>query len=93
MLSPQSVLGAASNPPITLSLLAERLVCLELHFDDPTDLDIRMRELSSLSKAIFTAAKNIEAVHGAILTSQILLESLTNFKVVSELLFCCSLSR
>jgi hypothetical protein len=63
MLSPQSVLGAASNPPTTLSLLAERLTCLELHFDDPTDLDIRMRELSSLSKAIFTAAKNIEAVH------------------------------
>jgi hypothetical protein len=63
MLSPQSVLGAASNPPTTLGLLAERLTCLELHFDDPTDLDIRMRELSSLSKAIFTAAKNIEAVH------------------------------
>ena len=63
MLSPQSVLGAANNPPTTLSLLAERLTCLELHFDDPTDLDIRMRELSTLSKAIFTAAKNIEAVH------------------------------
>jgi hypothetical protein len=63
MLSPQSVLGAASNPPTTLGLLAERLTCLELHFDDPTDLDVRMRELSSLSKAIFTAAKNIEALH------------------------------
>ncbi|KAH7073398.1 hypothetical protein FB567DRAFT_199511 [Paraphoma chrysanthemicola] len=63
MLSPQSVLGAANNPPNTLGLLAERLTCLELHFDDPTDLDNRMRELSSLSKAVFTAAKNIEAVH------------------------------
>jgi hypothetical protein len=63
MLSPQSVLGAASNPPTTLGLLAERLTCLELHFDDPTDLDLRMRKLSTLSKAIFTAAKNIEAVH------------------------------
>lgn len=63
MLSPQSVLGAASNPPTTLNVLAERLTCLELHFDDGTDLDIRMRQLSSLSKAIFTAAKNIEAVH------------------------------
>jgi hypothetical protein len=63
MLSPQSVLGAANPPPTTLGLLAERLTCLELHFDDPTDLDIRMRELSSLSKAVFTAAKNIEAVH------------------------------
>lgn len=63
MLSPQSVLGAANNPPTTLSVLAERLTCLELHFDDGTDLDNRMRELSPLSKAIFTAAKNIEAVH------------------------------
>jgi len=63
MLSPQSVLGAANSPPTTLGLLAERLTCLELHFDDPTDLDSRMRELSPLSKAIFTAAKNIEAVH------------------------------
>lgn len=63
MLSPQSVLGAASNPPTTLSVLAERLTCLELHFDDGTDLDIRMRQLSSLSRAVFTAAKNIEAVH------------------------------
>lgn len=63
MLSPQSVLGAVSNPPPTLSVLAERLTCLELHFDDGVDLDIRMRQLSSLSRAIFTAAKNIEAVH------------------------------
>lgn len=63
MLSPQSVLGVVNPPPTTLGLLAERLTCLELHFDDPTDLDIRMRELSSLSKAIFTAAKNIEALH------------------------------
>ncbi|KAI5375629.1 hypothetical protein J4E82_005580 [Alternaria postmessia] len=63
MLSPQSVLGAANNPPSTLGILAERLTCLELHFDDSTDLDVRMRHLSSLSKALFTAAKNIEAVH------------------------------
>lgn len=62
MLSPQSVL-AVNPPPSTLGKLAERLTCLELHFDDPTDLDARMRELSSLSKAIFTAAKNIEALH------------------------------
>ncbi|KAF1832719.1 hypothetical protein BDW02DRAFT_590199 [Decorospora gaudefroyi] len=63
MLSPQSVLGAATTPALTLSVLATRLTCLELHFDDGTDLDIRMRQLSSLSKAVFTAAKNIEAVH------------------------------
>ncbi|KAJ4343857.1 hypothetical protein N0V87_000140 [Didymella glomerata] len=63
MLSPVSVLGAANNPPSAMALLAERLTCLELHFDDGIDLDQRMRDLSSLSKAVFTAAKNIEAVH------------------------------
>ncbi|KAF3045493.1 hypothetical protein E8E12_008001 [Didymella heteroderae] len=46
-----------------MALLAERLTCLELHFDDGIDLDQRMRDLSSLSKVVFTAAKNIEAVH------------------------------
>lgn len=63
MLSPQSALGAVNDPPSTLSLLAERLTCLELHFDDGTDLDHRMRELSGLSKAVFSAAKNMQALH------------------------------
>lgn len=63
MLSPQIVLGAADHPPTTMSILAERLTCLELHFDDGHDLDIKIRQLSSLSKELFTAAKNIEALH------------------------------
>lgn len=63
MLSPQSVLGVANNPPTSLSLLAERLTCLELHIDDSTDLDIRMRALGSFSKHLFTSATNLEAVH------------------------------
>lgn len=63
MLSPQSILDAAHNPPNTLSVLAERLTCLELHFDDGIDLDERIRQLSPFSRVIFTAAKNIEAVH------------------------------
>jgi hypothetical protein len=63
MLSPQSALGALNDPPATLNLLAERLTCLELHFDDGVDLDNRMRELSTLSKAVFTAAKNLQALH------------------------------
>ncbi|KAF1913633.1 hypothetical protein BDU57DRAFT_317091 [Ampelomyces quisqualis] len=60
---PPSVLGAVNNPPTTLSLLAERLTCLELHFDDPTDLDIRMRELGTLSKYVFESATGLEALH------------------------------
>ena len=63
MLSPQSALGALNDPPATLNLLAERLTCLELHFDDGVDLDNRMRELSTLSKAVFSAAKNLQALH------------------------------
>ncbi|KAF2254686.1 hypothetical protein BU26DRAFT_143639 [Trematosphaeria pertusa] len=63
MLSPQSALGAVNDPPPTLNVLAERLTCLELHFDDGTDLDNRMRELSTLSKVVFNAAKNMQAVH------------------------------
>ncbi|CAI6336869.1 unnamed protein product [Periconia digitata] len=63
MLSPQSALGAVCDPPSTLQLLAERLTCLELHFDDGYDLDNRMRELSVLSKVVFNAAKNMQAVH------------------------------
>lgn len=63
MLSPQSALGALNGPPSTLSVLAGRLTCLELHFDDGTDLDNRMRDLSALSKAVFSAARNMQAVH------------------------------
>ncbi|KAF2643162.1 hypothetical protein P280DRAFT_245087 [Massarina eburnea CBS 473.64] len=63
MLSPQSALGAVDDPPPTLHLLAERLTCLELHFDDGIDLDNRMRELATLSKVVFNAAKNMQALH------------------------------
>ncbi|KAK5016426.1 hypothetical protein LTR60_002407, partial [Cryomyces antarcticus] len=63
MLSPQSAIVLAEHPPKSFSTLAERLTCLELHFDDGTDLDIKMRELSGLFKTVFTAAKNMQAVH------------------------------
>ncbi|KAK7519025.1 hypothetical protein IWZ03DRAFT_162386 [Phyllosticta citriasiana] len=63
MLSPQSAMILATHPPKTTRALAERLTCLELHFDDGQDLDIKMRELSSLFKVIFTSAKNMQAVH------------------------------
>lgn len=63
MLSPQSAIGLASHPPKAFTSLAERLTCLELHFDDGTDLDNKMRELSDLFKLVFNAAKNMQAVH------------------------------
>lgn len=63
MLSPQSALLAVNDPPYSFSVLAERLTCLELHFDDSADLDARMRELSPLARLIFNAAKNLQALH------------------------------
>ncbi|KZF26187.1 F-box domain-containing protein [Xylona heveae TC161] len=46
-----------------ISSLAERLTCLELHFDDGVDLDHKMRELSPLFKVFFTSATAMQAVH------------------------------
>lgn len=63
MLSPQSAAVLTRHPPSSFSMLAERLTCLELHFDDGYDLDIRMQELGGLFNTVFTAAINMEAVH------------------------------
>ncbi|KAK4995178.1 hypothetical protein LTR66_004960 [Elasticomyces elasticus] len=63
MLSPQSAIILAEHLPQSISTLFERLTCLELHFDDGTDLDNRMLELSGLFKLVFFAAKNMQALH------------------------------
>ena len=68
MLSPQSALVLAEYPSDSFSTLTKRLTCLELHFDDgyfddATDLEVRMSELSDLFKSVFTAAVNMEAIH------------------------------
>jgi hypothetical protein len=63
MLSPQSVQFLNGHRPSELATLAERLTCLTLHFDDGTDLDIKMGELSGLFRAVFTFAKHMQAVH------------------------------
>lgn len=63
MMNPQSVLVLKENPPQKVSSLAEGLTCLELHFDDGVGLNEKMKELSGLFKTVFTAAKNMQAVH------------------------------
>lgn len=63
MLSPQSAEFLASHRPQSLSTLAARLTCLTLHFDDGTDLDQKMSELSNLFRTVFTTAENMQAVH------------------------------
>jgi hypothetical protein len=52
--------------PKVVGTLASRLTCLELHFDDSggmDDLDTKMRSLSGLFKAVFSAAQNMQALH------------------------------
>lgn len=63
MMNPQSALIIKERIPLTVSLLSSRLTCLELHFDDGSDLDQRMTELSDLFKTVFNAAKNLQALH------------------------------
>lgn len=63
MLSPQSAEVLAAHPPKSLRTLVQRITSLELHFDDGTDLDRRMMDLSGLFRTIFTTADNMQAVH------------------------------
>ena len=63
MMNPQSALGIKDNVPQSVSALAQRLTCLELHFDDGLNLNEKMRELSSLFRTVFSAARNLNAVH------------------------------
>ena len=63
MMSPQSMLAVQRSIPQTLYSLASGLTCLELHFEDGADLNTRVQELSSLFRGVFSAAKNLQAVH------------------------------
>lgn len=63
MMNVQSAVVIYQNIPPTVLSLAERLTCLELHFDDRTELNLNMRKLSSCFKRIFSTAKNLQAVH------------------------------
>lgn len=62
-MDPQSAITLRVGPKTTLCSLANRLTCLELHFDDPIGLDDKMRELSPLFKSVFATAVNMQALH------------------------------
>lgn len=62
MLSPQSAQVLATPIPKFLTL-AEKLTSLELHFDDAYDLDNKMISLSEAFKTLFTAARDMQAIH------------------------------
>ncbi|KAL8826066.1 MAG: hypothetical protein Q9170_007550 [Blastenia crenularia] len=63
MMNSQSALVIKDRIPQIVPLLAARLTCLELHFDDTEALEERMREASRLFRTVFTAAQNLQAVH------------------------------
>ena len=63
MMNPQSAFVIREEIPQTITSLSERLTCLELHFDDGQDLDMKMRQLSGFFGLVFLAAKNMQAVH------------------------------
>lgn len=63
MMNTQSVLAIKKSIPQTVSFLASRLTCLELHFDEGLDLNERMGELSDLFRIVFSAARNLQALH------------------------------
>ena len=62
MMNAESALAFRNIIPKSLDFLAERLTCLELHFEDGPLWD-RMVELSGVFKHVFSAARNMQAVH------------------------------
>lgn len=63
MMNTQAASAIRKSMPQTVSMLASRLTCLELHFDDGIDLNQKMRELSDLFRIVFSAARNLHALH------------------------------
>ena len=63
MMNPQSALALQQTIPKTVPVLSSRLTCLELHFDDGSNLDERIREISDLFQTVFSAAKDLQALH------------------------------
>jgi hypothetical protein len=62
-MDPQSAFILRPGPHECVFQLANRITCLELHFDDLHGLDEKMRSLSSVFRSIFQAAGNMQAVH------------------------------
>ncbi|KAI4217600.1 MAG: hypothetical protein LQ351_000196 [Letrouitia transgressa] len=63
MMNPQSALVIKDKVPKMVPILASRLTCLELHFDDSQELNERIQQASGLFKTVFSAAKNLQALH------------------------------
>lgn len=63
MMNTEAALAVKNSIPQTVTFLASCLACLELHFDDGPFLDDSMRQLSAMFRTVFSAAKNLQALH------------------------------
>ncbi|EME48572.1 hypothetical protein DOTSEDRAFT_67575 [Dothistroma septosporum NZE10] len=63
MLSPTSAQFLKLSGPNSVQMLAERLSCLTLHFDDSEDLEAKLQDLSDLFRSVFSKAKKMRAIH------------------------------
>ena len=63
MLSAQSAVALQSRLKRDFVIQADRLTCLELHFEDGPDLANNIQELSEGFKVVFSSARNLQAVH------------------------------
>jgi hypothetical protein len=63
MLSAQSAVALQHQLPPNFHVLAAKLTCLELHFEDGPELAHNIHHLSWTFKNVFDAARNIQAVH------------------------------
>ena len=63
MMNSESIIVIKDDLAPTLITLCERLTCLELHFDDGPDMNVKMRHLSGFFKKIFVSARNMQAIH------------------------------
>ncbi|PGH11359.1 hypothetical protein AJ80_07150 [Polytolypa hystricis UAMH7299] len=62
-IDPQAAAALTQTPNAKISSLASKLTCLEVHFDTSRYVNSEMRELSGVFRTLFSAAKNMEAVH------------------------------
>jgi len=63
MMHPPSAITVKGSISTSMSLLASRLTCLEIHFDGGSGLLDKMLDLSDLARLVFLAATNLQALH------------------------------
>lgn len=61
--SSMMALGLGKTLPEAVSQLSAKLTCLELHFDGGLELNEQMKSTSYMFRTVFSAARNLQALH------------------------------